>query len=462
MTEPTTLIVPQSSPAAVPSPRLEAAAPAASGAPDAVAPAPLPTRLDLNDLQRAPLERLAELAVQLGVKNTPPRARHPLVCELVRASLARQIPVTAEGVLEMGTEPFGFLRWPDFNFLHCPEDLYVPAALVRQHGLRGGHRVSGTLRPARDKEKFTAIDRVSAIEGIPVERWTAPKHFDLLTPQFPTQRIILESPGWNTPSVRTIDLIATLGRGQRGLILAPPRAGKTVLLKHIAKAIRAGSPDIHLMLLLVDERPEEVTDFKADLPGADIFSSTFDEASTRHAQVAEMVGERARRLVELGEHVVILLDSITRLSRGYNAATAGKGRLMSGGLESKALTKPKKFFSAARNVEEGGSLTILATALVDTGSKMDEVIFEEFKGTGNMELHLDRELLEKRIFPAIHILKSGTRREELLYHPDEMARVQILRKQLGALPPLEGMEVLLEHIHATKSNMELLLAGVKT
>ncbi len=424
-------------------------------------PPPLPATVSVNDLQRRPADELAALAAQLGVRNQPPRSRHPLVGELVRAFLARGVLVTAEGFLEIGAEPFGFVRWPEFNFLPCPEDLYVPAPLVRQYGLRAGQRLAGTLRPARDKEKYTAIDRLTAIEGIPADQWTAPKHFDQLTPMFPSTRIILESTAYASPTVRAIDLIATLGRGQRGLILAPPRVGKTVMLKHIARAIRLGSPDIHLMMLLVDERPEEVTDFKNEVD-AEIFSSTFDEASTRHSQVAEMVSEHARRLVEIGRHVVILLDSITRLSRGYNALQPSKGRTMSGGLDSKALIKPKKFFSSARNTEEGGSLTILATALVDTGSRADEVIFEEFKGTGNMEIHLDRELVEKRVFPAIHIVKSGTRREELLYHPDELERVQLLRKQLGALPSLEGMEVLKENIEATRSNMELLLAGLKS
>lgn len=432
-----------------------------SAPPATFTPEPLPKEVDLNELQRLPSARLAELAGELGVRNQPPRARHPLVYELVRAYLARGVRVTAEGVLELGTEPFGFLRWPEFNFLPCPEDLYVPAALVRQHGLRAGQRLTGTLRPAREKEKYTALDRLATIEGIPVDQWTAPKHFDSLTPMFPDQRIILECADYTSPTTRAIDLIATLGRGQRGLILAPPRVGKTVMLKHIARAIRSCSPDIHLLLLLVDERPEEVTDFKREVD-AEIFSSTFDEAPSRHIQVAELVCERAHRLVENGKHVVILLDSITRLARGYNAMQPSKGKLMSGGLESKALLKPKKLFSSARNTEEGGSLTILATALVDTGSRADEVIFEEFKGTGNMELHLDRELVEKRVYPAIHILKSGTRREELLYHPDELERVQLLRKQLGALPPLEGMEVLLENIQATGSNLELLLMGLRS
>ena len=439
---------------------LDSPAPAASGAVEEPAVA-LPAQLDLNELQRAPLDELHALAARLGVRHQPPRPRHSLVCEILRAGIARGIPATAEGVLEMGSEPFGFLRWPSCSFQACPEDLYVPATLIRQHGLAAGHRLRGSLRAGRDKEKFMALDQVTAVEGTPVERWTPPKPFDSLTPLFPTERIILESQHYHTPTVRAVDLIATLGRGQRGLILAPPRVGKTILLKHLAKAIRAAYPEIHLILLLVDERPEEVTDFR-NAVDAEIFSSTFDEPSSRHVAVAELVAERAKRLVELGGHVVILLDSITRLARGYNNLTGGKGRLMSGGLDTKALIKPKKFFSSARNTEEGGSLTILATALVDTGSRADEVIFEEFKGTGNMELHLDRELVEKRIYPAIHILKSGTRREELLFHPDELARVQLLRKNLGQLPPLEGMEVLLQNINATRSNMELLLMGMRT
>ena len=354
-------------------------APVASSSQPPVAQSALEGPFDLNELQRMAMADLAALALRLGVKNLPPRARHPLVCELVRTLVMRGTKVSSEGILEMGNDPFGFLRWPEFNFLPCPEDLYVPAALVRQHGLRAGHRVSGLIRPARDKEKFMAIERVSAVEGIPVAQWVPTKNFDSLTPQFPNERIILESPAYHEPTARAIDLVATLGKGQRGLILAPPRTGKTVILKHIARAIQASDSDIHLMLLLVDERPEEVTDFKKELD-AEIYSSTFDEPSTRHIQVAELVCERAKRLVELGKHVVILLDSITRLSRGYNVQQGGKGRLMSGGLDAKSLIKPKKFFSAARSVEEGGSLTILATALVDTGSRADEVIFEEFKG----------------------------------------------------------------------------------
>jgi transcription termination factor Rho len=429
--------------------------------PPADGEAALPARGDLPALQRAPLETLLETARQLGLRLPPARGRQQLVCDIARAWLARGVPVDADGVLEFGADSFALLRSIASSFVPSPADIYVPSALIRQFGLRAGNRVTGTLRLPRDKEKFTALDQVTAIEGIPAAQWTAPKAFDALTPLFPSERIILESPRYPVPTVRAIDLIATLGRGQRGLILAPPRTGKTILLKHIAKAIRLASPEIHLMLLLVDERPEEVTDFKAEVD-ADIFSSTFDEPATRHIQVAELVCERAKRLVELGRDVVVLLDSITRLARSYNSLQSGKGRLMSGGLEAKALIKPKRFFSAARKTEEGGSLTILATALVDTGSRADEVIFEEFKGTGNMELHLDRELVDKRIYPAIHIMKSGTRREELLYHPDELERIQLLRKQLGTLPPLEGMEVLLANILATKTNMELLLAGLKS
>ena len=298
------------------------------------------------------------------------------------------------------------------------------------------------------------------MENQPVAEWQAPTAFDSLTPLFPQGRIMLECDGPDSISARAVDLLTPLGRGQRGLIVAPPRVGKTILLKQIAQAIRTNHPDIVLIILLVDERPEEVTDLQREV-GCEIYSSTFDEPPPRHIQVAEMVSERAKRLVEQKKDVVLLLDSITRLARGYNAMVRGKGRTMSGGVEAKALLKPKRFFGAARNVEEGGSLTILATALIDTGSRMDEVIFEEFKGTGNMELHLDRSLVEKRLYPAIHVLQSGTRREDLLYHPEEWERVQLLRKTMAALPPLEAMEMLIKNLQATKTNAELLLAGLR-
>jgi transcription termination factor Rho len=293
-----------------------------------------------------------------------------------------------------------------------------------------------------------------------VEQWKSPAEFDKLTAMFPNRRLYLEQPGAVNPTARAVDLIAPLGMGQRGLIVAPPRVGKTMMLKSLALAIRANHPDVHLMLLLVDERPEEVTDLRRSLD-CDIFSSTFDEPTSRHVQVAEMVSERSKRLVELGKDVVILVDSITRLSRGYNNNVKGKGRTMSGGVDSGALARPKKFFGSARNVEEGGSLTILATALVETHSRMDDLIFEEYKGTGNMEIYLDRSIMEQRIFPAIHITKSGTRREELLYHPDEYDRVLQLRRQLMDLPASEGMQILGLNLETTKTNAELLLAGLK-
>jgi transcription termination factor Rho len=307
------------------------------------------------------------------------------------------------------------------------------------------------------------VDEIISIEGIPAEEWTAPKPFDKLTALFPQDRIILENAKSASVSSRIVDLVAPLGKGQRGLIVAPPRGGKTLLLKEIARAIRANHPEIELIVLLLDERPEEVTDFReaVDVP---VFSSTFDEPSRRHIQVSEMVAQRAKRLVELGRDVVILLDSLTRLARGHNQAQGGTpaaGRTMSGGLGSKALEKPRKFFGAARNVEEGGSLTILATALIETENRMDEVIFEEFKGTGNMEIALDREMVEKRIFPAIHLNRSGTRNDEKLYHPDEFRRVTILRRELSKLPAVEAMEVLIRNVKHTASNAELLLKGIR-
>jgi transcription termination factor Rho len=414
----------------------------------------------LNGLQTLPFAELLNRAESLNLRASPDRSRHQIILDILKYHAQNGSRILADGVLEITAENHGFLRWPHYNFRPCPEDVYVPATLLKKYFLRAGNRVAGSLRSPRDKEKFMALDQVGTIEGHASESWTEPKLFDNLTPLFPTERIILENTARNSLSARAVDLICPLGRGQRGLIVAPPRTGKTILLKDIAQAIRANSPESHVILLLIDERPEEVTDLRRSVD-AEIFSSNFDESPSRHVQVAELVSERARRLVELKKHVVILLDSITRLARGYNALQSLKGRTMSGGVESKALMKPKKFFGAARNVEEGGSLTILATALIETESRMDEVIFEEFKGTGNMELHLDRSLVEKRIFPAIQILNSATRREELLYHPDELERIHVLRRMLAELPPVEAMEVLLNNLKATKTNTELLLAGLR-
>ncbi len=412
---------------------------------------------------------MAQLLVaveEFQIKNFPPRTRHQLVCDLARAHLARGIGVWAEGVLEMPSDNpnvHGVLRWQRFNFAPCPEDATIPAALIREHSLRAGWKLSVTLRPGQGGgEKVLTAGQILTVEGTPIAAWRTPPHFDQLTPLFPDRRIVLESLKHGTVTSRAIDLVATLGRGQRGLILAPPRVGKTVMLKDIARAIRAGSPDLKLVLLLIDERPEEVTDFRRELDAAtEIYSSTFDEPITRHAQVADLANERAKRLVEQGENVVLLLDSLTRLARGFNNTVTGKGRTMSGGLDAKALLKPKKFFGAARKTEEGGSLTILATCLMETGSRMDEVIFEEFKGTANMEIHLDRSLSDKRLFPAIHITQSGTRRDELLYHPDEFALVAALRKQLAQVPAIDAMETLQHNIMATGSNAELLLKGLR-
>src|SRR5881396_3046469 len=416
--------------------------------------------LDLNELQELSDKKLKALARDLSLYLHPARSRHQHILDLIRAALTAGATVTAEGFLDQVSDSFAMLRWPNLNFLPVPEDVCVPRALIEQYGLRPGQKLAGTLRLPAQREKFLTLECVTTVESQPAEQWQAPIDFDQLTPQFPQGRIMLENPKTQSISARAVDLLAPLGRGQRGLIVAPPRVGKTILLKEIAKAIRVNHPDIVLILLLVDERPEEVTDLEREID-CQIYHSNFDESVQRHVQVAEIVLERARRLVETKHDVVVLLDSITRLSRGYNNLEPGRGRIMSGGVEAKALIKPKKFFGSARNVEEGGSLTVLATALTETGSRMDELIFEEFKGTGNMELHLDRALQEKRIYPAIHPLLSATRREELLYHPEEWERVLMLRKTMAALPPLESMEKLIDNLHATKTNAELLLSGLR-
>ena len=424
-------------------------------------PIPATVRLlDLNELQEFSGKQLKALARDLDLFLHPARSRHQHILDIVRTALTGGATLTAEGFLDQVNDSFAMLRWPKFNFLPLPEDVAIPRPLIEQYQLRPGQKIAGRVRLPVQREKFLSLDTVTSVEGQSVEDWTQPTHFDKLTPQFPQGRIILENPKTNSISARAVDLLTPLGRGQRGLIVAPPRVGKTILLKEVAKAIRVNHPEIVLILLLVDERPEEVTDLEREID-CQIYHSNFDESVQRHVQVAEMVLERAKRLVELKRDVVVLLDSLTRLSRGYNNLEPGRGRIMSGGVEAKALIKPKKFFGSARNAEEGGSLTVLATALTETGSRMDELIFEEFKGTGNMELHLDRGLQEKRLYPAIHPLLSATRREELLYHPDEWERVLMLRKTMAALPPLEAMEKLIDNLQATKTNAELLLSGLK-
>jgi len=416
--------------------------------------------IDLNELQELSGEELESLARDLDLHLHPARSRHQHILDVARAALDAGATVKAEGFLDQVNDSFAMLRWPKLNFLPVPEDVCVPHEAIEQYRLRPGQKLAGMIGLPGHGEKFLTLEKITMIEGQPADQWSEPTDFDKLTPQFPQGRIMLENPKTNSISARAVDLLAPLGRGQRGLIVAAPRVGKTILLKEIAKAIRVNHPEIVLILLLVDERPEEVTDLEREVD-CQIYHSNFDESVHRPVQVAELVLERAKRLVEMKKDVVVLLDSITRLSRGYNNLQPGKGRIMSGGVEAKALIKPKKFFGSARNVEEGGSLTILATALIETGSRMDELIFEEFKGTGNMELHLDRALVEKRLYPAIHVLQSATRREDLLYHPDEWERVQMLRKTMATLPPIEAMEKLIENLEATKTNAELLLSGLR-
>ncbi len=415
--------------------------------------------ISLDELQEKSVQELIATVKELNIRLRTEASRHHLVLDLARYFLSTGQKVSVEGILELSGEQ-GILRSLRFNFKPGVDDVHVPAALVRQYQLKPGLKISGNVRPPMEKERGLMLESIAAIEGTPVSAWAAAKDFEKLTPLHPQRRIILESKIKPTRSARAVDLIAPLGMGQRGLIVAPPRSGKTMLLRDIAKAIRDNHPDIHLILLLVNERPEEVTDLRREI-SAEIISSTFDEPVSRHVQVCELVSERAKRLVELGKDVVILLDSITRMARGYNALQPSKGRTMSGGVDSKALTRPRKFFGTARNLEEGGSLTILATALVETQSRMDDMIFEEFKGTGNMEIHLDRTIAEQRIFPAIHIIKSGTRKEELLFHPDEYQRVTLLRKQLSAVPAAEAMQILANNLEATRTNAELLLTGLR-
>jgi len=415
--------------------------------------------LVLNDLQALSLDQLTARSASLGIRLRPDISRHHLILDQARFHLSNEGILEATGLLEM-TGDTGNLRWPRFNLKPGPEDVLVPAALLRPLELQGGLMLRCRLRLPRERERGLVAEAILAVEDIMVGEWHPTPDFDKLTPLFPNRRILLETDLEDSPSARAMDLVAPLGMGQRGLIVAPPRAGKTLMLKAVARGIRRNHPEVCLILLLVDERPEEVTDLRRDLD-CEIYSSTFDEPVTRHVQVCEAVSDRAKRLVELRRDVVILVDSITRMARAYNNLQPGKGRTMSGGVDTKALAKPRKFFGSARNVEEGGSLTILATALIETKSRMDDLIFEEFKGTGNMEVHLDRSIAEQRIFPAIHIVKSGTRREELLYHPDEYDRIVQLRRQLSELPAAEAMEILASNLHHTHSNAELLLSGLK-
>ncbi len=412
--------------------------------------------MHLQELKEKPIAELTEMAEELGIDDAHRLRKQDLIFALLKAQVEQNGSIFAEGTLELLPDGFGFLRSPDYSYLPGPDDIYVSPSQIRRFNLRTGDTVGGQIRPPKASERYFALLKVDSINGDPPDKARTRMLFDNLTPIYPNERLNLEVETDPTNySMRIVNLIAPIGKGQRGLIVAPPRTGKTVLLQQLANAITANQPDVFLIVLLIDERPEEVTDMKRSVRG-EVVSSTFDEQAQRHVQVAEMVIEKAKRLVEHGKDVVILLDSITRLARAYNTVVPHSGKILSGGVDSNALHKPKRFFGAARNIEEGGSLTIIATALIDTGSRMDEVIFEEFKGTGNMELHLDRRLADKRVFPAVDIQRSGTRKEDLLLPPFELNRVWVLRKVLSALSPVDAMEFLLDKMRGTKSNAEFL------
>lgn len=422
-------------------------------------PPEVPGEIDLNEFRKVPLSDLHQELERLPVRipNQPTRAQ--LVYTILSCYATHGTRITGEGYLEMTGGNYGMVRDEFRSFRNSPDDLHLSMALIEEHDLRAGQKVRVVIREPKNRDKYLSIGEVLEIEGVPAAEYDAPTHFDALTSLFPEERYVLEGGEDDGLATRVVDLVAPLGKGQRGLIVAPPRGGKTILLKQIARSIQQNAPETELVVLLLDERPEEVTDFE-EMIGRNVFASTFDEASKRHAEVANLVLERSRRLVEQGKDVVILLDSLTRLARGYNNASRG-GPIGSGGVSPKAITETRKFFGAARNVEEGGSLTILATCLVETESRMDDVIFEELKGTGNMEVRLDRELAEQRIYPAIHIPQSGTRNDDRLYHPDELARVQEIRRHLASLPIGDAIETLLLNLSRTKSNTELLLKGMR-
>ncbi len=409
--------------------------------------------MHLKDLKQKKMAELVKVAVDAGVENAPNMRKQELIFALLQATADKDEAIYGEGVLETLPDGFGFLRAPDYNYLPGPDDIYVSPSQIRRFNLRTGDTVSGQIRPPKDSERYFALLKVEEVNHESPDKLRDKVLFDNLTPLYPEERLDMEVEG--NFSTRIIDLLVPLGKGQRALIVAPPRTGKTVLLQDIANSVATNNPDVVLIVLLIDERPEEVTDMERSVKG-EVISSTFDEPAQRHVQVAEMVIEKAKRLVEHGRDVVILLDSITRLARAYNTVVPPSGKILSGGVDSNALHKPKRFFGAARNIEEGGSLTIIATALIDTGSRMDEVIFEEFKGTGNSELHLDRKLMEKRIFPCLDINKSGTRKEELLMPEGQLNRVWILRQLLHPLNVVDSMEFMLDKLGRTENNEEFL------
>jgi len=412
--------------------------------------------LDLVELKDMSIQKLNEIAKDLGVQGFAGLRKQELIFKILQVQAEKSGLIFSEGVLECLPDGFGFLRAPEYNYLPGPDDVYVSPSQIRRFDLRTGDTVSGQIRPPKEGERYFALIKVDAINFEPPEEARNKIFFDNLTPLYPQARLKMETVKDNY-SGRVMDLLTPIGKGQRGLIVAAPRTGKTMLLQSIANSITANHPEVTLIVLLIDERPEEVTDMQRSVKG-EVISSTFDEPASRHVQVAEMVIEKAKRLIEHKKDVVILLDSITRLARAYNTVVPPSGKVLSGGVDSNALQRPKRFFGAARNIEEGGSLTIVASALVDTGSRMDDVIFEEFKGTGNMEIHLDRKLMDKRVFPAIDISKSGTRKEELLLPREELNRVWVLRKVLNPLSPVESMELLIDKLSKTASNAQFLSA----
>src|ERR1700757_4885200 len=410
--------------------------------------------MTISELKEKNITELSRIARTLEIPGASGLRKQDLIFKILQAQSEKEGHIFADGVLEILPDGYGFLRSPDYNYLPGPDDIYVSPSQIRKFDLKTGDSISGNVRPPHEGEKYFALVKIEAINFESPEETRNKILFDNLTPLYPQERIKLETVR-EAVSGRVMDLLTPVGKGQRGLIVAPPRTGKTMLLQSLANSITANQPEVVLIVLLIDERPEEVTDIQRSVKG-EVISSTFDEPAARHVQVAEMVIEKAKRCVEHGKDVVILLDSITRLARAYNTITPPSGKILSGGVDSNALHKPKKFFGAARNIEDGGSLTIIATALIDTGSRMDEVIFEEFKGTGNMEVHLDRRLMDKRVFPAIDINKSGTRKEELLISREDLNRIWILRKVLSQLSVVEAMEFLLDKMHGTKNNKEFL------
>jgi transcription termination factor Rho len=415
--------------------------------------------LRITDLKDMSIQKLTQIAKDLSVGGATGMRKQELIFQILKAQTEQSGFIFSEGVLEVLPDGFGFLRAPDYNYLPGPDDIYVSPSQIRKFDLQTGDTVSGQIRPPKEGERYFALIKVEAVNFEAPETARDKLFFENLTPLYPQERITLETP--ENISSRIMDLWTPIGKGQRGLIVAPPRTGKTMLLQSIAQSVAKNHPEIYLMVLLIDERPEEVTDMQRSVDG-EVISSTFDEPAQRHVQVAEMVIEKAKRLVEHKKDVLILLDSITRLARAYNTVIPPSGKVLSGGLDSNALQKPKRFFGAARNIEEGGSLTIMATALVDTGSRMDDIIFEEFKGTGNMEIHLDRKLTDKRVFPSIEVQKSGTRKEELLIPKEDLNRIWVLRKVLNPLSPVEAMELLIDKMSKTKTNADFLSSMQKS